>query len=64
MEISRVIHWLNREYGLDLSPAYYAYIARWESWWRGYYKPFHQYQELGMDGAPAPRRLYGLRMAK
>ena len=64
MEISRVIHWLNREYGLDLNPAYYACVARWESWWRGYYKPFHQYQEMGMDGAPAPRRLYSLRMAK
>ena len=64
MEISRVIHWLNREYGLDLSPAYYACVARWESWWRGYYKPFHQYQEMGMDGTPAPRRLYSLRMAK
>lgn len=65
MEISRVIAWLNKEYGANISTAYYSNIRRWKSWWEGFYKPFHEYKERGKAGdAPAPRRLYSLRMAK
>ena len=62
--ISLVIDYLNKEYKTDIKTAYYEYVRKWRDWWRGYYKPFHSYQELGVDNAPKQRELFRMGMAK
>lgn len=62
--ISLVIDYLNKEYKTDIKTAYYNYVRMWRDWWRGYYKPFHSYQELGVDNAPKQRELFRMNMAK
>ncbi len=64
MNINTVIDHLNKEYGYDLSASFYEYITEWQYWWKGYYKPFHHYQERGYDGKLIDRKLYTLKMAK
>ncbi len=51
---------------LKISPprAYYASIAEWNAWRRGFYKPFHEFSETGASGFPIKRELYRLNMAK
>ena len=44
--------------------AYYAKIDEWESWWRGYSRPFHQYWESLGTGGVVRRNLYRMNMAK
>ena len=34
------------------------------AWWRGFYKPFHQFTERGSDNRLIKRELYTLKMAK
>lgn len=62
--ISLVVDYLNKEYKTQIKTEYYSYIRKWRDWWRGYYKPFHSYQELGVTGAPIQRELYRMGMAK
>ena len=62
--ISLVIDHLNKEYKTDIKATYYEYVRMWRDWWRGYYKPFHSYQELGVDNAPKQRELFRMGMAK
>lgn len=64
MNISTVIEYLNKKYGYDLSDSFYAYVIEWRDWWKGYFKPFHYYQERGYDGTLIKRKLYTLKMAK
>ena len=63
MNIQLIIELLNRETGGNLSGAYYARIREWEAWWRGCYRPFHQFRER--SGPQLIRReMYTLGMAK
>lgn len=62
--VSLVVDYLNKEYKTELQTEYYSHIRKWRDWWRGYYKPFHSYQELGVDNAPMQRELFRMNMAK
>jgi A118 family predicted phage portal protein len=62
--ITLVVDFLNKEYKTDIKTEYYSYVRKWRDWWRGYYKPFHSYQELGVDNAPKQRELFRMNMAK
>ena len=63
MNIQLIIDLLNKETGGRLSGAYYARVREWEAWWRGCYRPFHQFRER--CGSQLVRReMYTLGMAK
>ncbi|PWM59773.1 MAG: hypothetical protein DBX91_05235 [Subdoligranulum variabile] len=64
MNITIIIDWLNKNLGYSLDSRYYAHIAVWTDWWRGYYQPFHRYRQVNPDGSVTDRKLYTLRMAK
>ena len=61
--IGLVVDFLNKEYKTEIKTEYYSYVKDWRAWWYGFYKPFHSYQELGVDNAPQQRELYRLNMA-
>ncbi len=63
MNIGMIIEYINRERGLSLSAEYYSHIEEWLNWWRGYYKPFHEFKELN-GNRQKTRRMFSLRMAK
>ncbi len=56
--------YLSRKYSTEIPTAYYSHVRKWRDWWRGYYKPFHSYQELGVDNAPKQRELFQMGMGK
>lgn len=62
--ISLVVEFINKEYKTQIKTEYYEYVKKWRDWWRGYYKQFHSYQELGVDNAPRQRELFRMNMAK
>lgn len=64
MNIQRVIEHLNKTHGYQLTGDYYKYIEEWRAWWKGYFKPFHHFQERGYNGRLIERKLYTLKMAK
>lgn len=65
MKIETVIEYLKKGLGYeDLPSSYYAHIADWIAWWRGFYKPFHRFVERGSDNRLIERELYTLKMAK
>ena len=64
MNISAVIDFINRERGANISGAYYRHVQAWLDWWAGFYKPFHSFTELGVDGKRIHRKLYTMKMAK
>lgn len=64
MQIEKVISWLNKNQGYNLNSEYYKRIEIWADWWRGYYKPFHQFREMSSDKSIINRDLYTLNMAK
>lgn len=58
-----MIELLNRERHADIPSEYYSQIKIWRDWWRGFYKPFHEFRER--DGEKLiTRKLYTLKMAK
>ncbi len=63
MNIQLIIDTLNKETGGNLSGAYYARIREWEAWWRGCYRPFHQFREWSGNQL-VRREMYTLGMAK
>ncbi len=63
MNIQPIISLLNKEKRYDLSSEYYSKVDEWRDWWRGFYKPFHQYREAAGDKTKT-RELYTLKMAK
>ncbi len=63
MEHQLIIEALNRELGLSLSGSYYTRIGEWESWWRGRYRPFHEFKERSGTRL-LKREMYTLGMAK
>ena len=50
--------------GTPVSASYYTKIREWESWWRGYSRPFHEFTENGAGGTPIRRQLFRMNMAK
>lgn len=64
MNIENVITWLNKNQGYNLDSDYYTRIAMWADWWKGYHRPFHQFQEVNSDNTVKKRELYTLKMAK
>ena len=64
MNIATIIEWLNRNRNYNIDSRFYDYISIWTAWWRGYYKPFHQYKQINPDGTIKERKLYTMRMAK
>lgn len=63
MNIQPIIETLNRELGGTISGAFYTRIQEWEDWWRGCYRPFHQFKERSGQRL-VQRELYSLGMAK
>lgn len=63
MNIKSIIDYLNKQKGYAVSPDYYTHIQHWEEWWKGYYRPFHEYTEINGTAA-VKRKLYTLKMAK
>lgn len=61
--IQKAIAYLNAEYGYRLSSKYYEHVNFWADWWRGYHKPFHQFNDKS-GGRVKTRELYTLKMAK
>lgn len=59
-----IISYMNKEYGYEIDSRYYGNIDIWTCWWRGYYKPFHEFVENGANGVRIKRELYTLKMAK
>ncbi len=49
--------------GVGVSPMY-SEIARWDSWWRGHCRSFHDYYEHTPSGGAVKRSLYRMNMAK
>lgn len=62
--LSLAAEYLAGRFGGEIPTAYYSHIRSWRDWWRGYFKPFHSYQELGVDNAPRQRQLFRMNMAK
>lgn len=64
MNINVVIDYLNKNYGYEIGSGYYAKIAEWRDWWKGFFKPFHRFEERGANNQVIERELYTLKMAK
>ncbi len=63
MLIQTVIDHLNKTKKYGIEKDYYDYIQVWLNWWKGFYKPFHEFIEK--NGATVKtRRLFTLKMAK
>lgn len=62
--INKVIAWLNKEYGYNISSKYYSNIEIWENWWKGFNQEFHTFYECAFDGSLIKRKLYTMKMAK
>lgn len=61
---SQIIAFVNEKYGCKISQKYYSeYIDVWQSWWRGYYRPFHRYS-IYNGKKLIQRDFYTLKMAK
>ena len=58
MNIATLIDYINKERGTNLSAGYYQYIQDWMCWWRGFYKPFHEFVETAVDGKKLKRLLH------
>ena len=63
MNIQPIIETLNRELEGTISGAFYTRVQEWEDWWRGCYRPFHQFRERSGQRL-VQRELYSLGMAK
>ncbi len=63
MNVQPIIDLLNKEKQYNLSSDYYSQVDIWRDWWKGFYKPFHQYTELAGENIKT-RELYTLKMAK
>ncbi len=63
MNIAPVIEYLNKQKGYNISAEYYAKVDIWRDWWRGFYKPFHEFTEVN-GKQRIKRNLFSLKMAK
>lgn len=60
---TKVIDFLNKTYGYNISADYYRYIALWQDWWKGYHQPFHR---IGFENGQKKKykNMYTMKMAK
>ena len=49
---------------IPVSASYYTKIREWESWWRGFNRPFHEFAENCSGSSPVHRQLFRMNMAK
>lgn len=63
MNIKLIIDLLNREKEYGLSSEYYSQVDIWRDWWRGFYRPFHEFRELAGDQMQT-RKLFTLKLGK
>ncbi len=63
MNIGAIIDLLNKERKYNLSADFYGHIDIWRDWWRGFYKPFHEFHELNGDQR-VTRKMFTLKLAK
>ena len=61
---NKIFDYLESVHGITPPRAYYARIAEWNAWRRGFYKPFHEFSESSVGGVPMKRELYRLNMAQ
>lgn len=59
-----IFDYLEERYGISAPRAYYARIAEWDAWRRGFWRPFHEFSENCQSGMPVKRELYRLNMAQ
>ena len=59
-----IFDYLESEHGICAPREYYAHVAQWNAWRKGFFKPFHEFSETGAGGFPVKRELYRLNMAK
>lgn len=64
MNITHFIKYLNKKKKWQIQGDYYATIDQWRDWWRGWYAPFHQIKEAGLDGSLCTRDMFRLKMPK
>ena len=58
-----MIEYLNKTKKYGIPADYYDHIQVWLNWWKGFYKPFHEFTEINGTAA-RKRKLYTLKMAK
>lgn len=63
MEIHSILARLNQIRPVRLDNSCYERIQEWQDWWKGFHKPFHEFQELAGDRKKT-RKLYSMGMAK
>lgn len=63
MNIKTVVEHLNKTKGYAIPSDYYGEISIWRDWWKGFYKPFHEFNEVS-DTQTIKRKLFTLKMAK
>ena len=64
MNIKLIIDILNEDLKANIPADYYVNITKWQEWWEGYSKAFHEYRELQENGTHKNRKLYTMKMAK
>jgi len=63
VNIKTIVEFLNKEKGYAIPTEHYDRIEIWQDWWKGFYKPFHEFIELNGDQS-IKRKLFTLKMAK
>lgn len=63
MNISTIVEYLNKTKGYTIPSDYYTNVEVWRNWWKGFYQPFHEFNEVNGDRS-IKRKLYTLKMAK
>jgi A118 family predicted phage portal protein len=63
LSIQTIVEYLNKTKGYAIPSDYYEKIGVWRDWWRGFYKPFHEYREVN-GTKTVKRKLFTLKMAK
>lgn len=59
----KVFEYLKKQYGCNISTAFYSNIDVWRDWWRGFHQPFHHYK-WSNGSRLLDRDMFTLKMAK
>ena len=59
-----IFEYLKKRRGIAADPEFYARVDEWAAWWRGFFRPFHEFAENGAGGVPVRRELFRMNMAK
>ena len=47
-----IFEYLKKRRGIAADPEFYARVDEWAAWWRGFYRPFHEFAENGAAACP------------